>query len=220
MKQRERNNAILFKALNEKDWDNFLEASNEIIDTAWNALGLYKSLGNDLKDDAFQECKLKILKVAKKIKTESANISGYIYRVCYFKLLNFRQKQFDVLNVEGPTPVLKNDKTGDEFEFEFPYDDKLEPFLDLQVVKDHLSTYKSKKFQKAVEYYLSGYTKKEAAQKAGMWSVGCANAIDVFFLRVKNILEDANIDEQTYIKENIRPQFWTYVKDKTKRSKQ
>jgi hypothetical protein len=214
------NNHILIKAYKEKDWNTFLEECNDSIDTAWNALGLYKSLGNDYKDDAFQECKLEILKLIKKINIDDTkNVGGYIYKVSYFALLKFRHNQLNVIEVEGFKPELKNDKTGDEFEFEVPCNDKLEPFLDLQVVKDHLSTYKSKKFQKAIEYYLSGYTKKEASQKAGMWAVGCANAIDVFFLRVRNILEDANIDEETYIKENIRPQFWTYVKDKTKRRK-
>lgn len=212
-------NQLLAKALEEKDFDTFLENCNNIIYFLWNKFGLQRSLGNELLEDAVQQCKFVLLKKIPIIKTNGENIAGFVGTTCEFVLKNFKYKHTGIFINEVKFESENKEKEVDFDDYEFPYDDNLENFLDVQVVKEHLSTYKSKKFQKAIMYYLEGYTKKEISKMLGMFHVGLANAIDFFVFRVRKLLGEETIDEETYFKENIRPQFWTYVKDKTKRRK-
>lgn len=211
---------ILAKAYREKDWDTFLDGLNSIIGHVWYASNQKERLGEAYKDDAFQEVKLEVYQKRDKFEEHLDYISTYIYRFCWKSMQGFNKRMIRPVRNEGTKLEVKLDDEGNTTDIEVPFDDKLEPFLDLQLVNDHIASYKSKPFRKAIKLYLDGYTRKEAAKKTKMWDAGLMASINVFILRVKNELTDDYTDEEQYIKENVRPHIINYVRKHTKRRKQ
>lgn len=211
---------ILVKAYQEQDWDTFLDSLNAIIGHVWYASNQKQRLGEAFKDDAFQEVKLEVYQKRDKFKEHLDHIGKYIYRFCWKSMQMFHRKTVNQVYNEGTKREIELDDEGNTMDVEVPFDDKLEPFLDLQLVEDHIASYKSKPFRKAIKLYLEGYTKREAATKCKMWDAGLMAAINVFIVRVKNELTDDYVDEEQYIKESVRPHIITYVRKHTKRRKQ
>ena len=212
--------AKLLKAYQEQDWDTFLESLNAIIGHVWYASNQKQRLGEAYKDDAFQEVKLEIYQKRDKFKEHLDHLGKYVYRFCWHAMQTFNKRAIASIRNEGTKKEIELDDEGNTMDVEVPFDDKLEPFLDLQLVEDHIASYKSKPFRKAIKLYLRGYTKREAAKKVNMWAEGLMPTINIFILRVRNELTDEYVDEEQYIKETVRPAFVTYVRKHIKRRKQ
>lgn len=211
---KENTNEILKKALLEKDYDTFLTNCDRLIYHVWHSLNLDWYLGRDLKEDGAQEVKIKLLKVMKNIDVND-NIVGYVSRTAHYKLLNFREHHLKKFYGEGVKGLINDED--EERNDAFPYEENFADVLDVERIKEHLDTYKDKKFKKAVTYYLDGYKKKEISKMMDMWHDGLANSIELFRFRVRKLFGEETVDEETFFKEKIRPQFWTYVKELTKR---
>lgn len=206
----------LLKAYQEKDWDTLLNMINGMLGQIWYSTGLKYKLGEAWKEDAFQEAKMELFQKLPTLEDKSSHLAPFIYRFCWGAMRSFADYIKVRIRREG-TKLEVEDDEGHKADVEVPFDDKLEAFLDLQLVKDHIASYKSKPFRKAMKLYLEGYTKREAAKKANMWAEGLMPTINIFILRVRNELTDEYVDEEQYIKENVRPAFVTYVRKHLKR---
>jgi DNA-directed RNA polymerase specialized sigma24 family protein len=209
-------NPILRKAYEEKDWDTLLENCTKMLHHAWNKLHMDYYVGSSWREDGIQEAKLKLYKVLYRDYKENMSLESFIYIVGLYSLGNFRDYMKVRVRYEG-VPLMSENEGGDFYEKELPTEDNMQDFLDTQLVKDHIESYESEEFKTAISLYLSGYSKKDISKMLKMWDAGLMAAINIFILRVKNELTDDYVDEEEYFKEKIRPLMWTYVKKHTKR---